>query len=162
MRRIIYTRWIIALTLVYLALTSNLELSNIVVGIMLSTFAVLLVRPAPRETSPRNFVRSFVALARYIINLIHDLIVSGIQVSRLVLTPSLPIRPGIVAIPAETETDLGIALSVHAVTLTPGEIVVEIDDNDVMYTHCLDATHAEEYIKEAQKIRRELLDKIFP
>jgi hypothetical protein len=39
--------------------------------------------------------------------------------------------------------------------------VVEIDDEHVMYTHCLDATHAETYINEAQEMRRELLSKIF-
>lgn len=159
---IIYTRWIFLLALVYLALTSNLEVSNLIVGILLAAIVVALVRPDRRPTVPRNFVRSTVALVRYLLNLAHDLVVSGLQVARVVLSPSLPIRPGIIAIPANTDTDLGIALSAHAVTLTPGEIVVEIDDDHVMYTHCLDATHAEEYIQEAIEMRRELLNEIFP
>jgi hypothetical protein len=29
-----------------------------------------------------------------------------------------------------------------------------------MYTHCLDATHGQEVILEAQRLRRELLEKI--
>lgn len=33
---VIYLRWIVALALVYLALTSNLEPSNIVVGLLLA------------------------------------------------------------------------------------------------------------------------------
>jgi hypothetical protein len=39
--------------------------------------------------------------------------------------------------------------------------VVEIDEDDVMYTHCLDATRSAEYIKDAVDMRRELLDQIF-
>ena len=158
----IYVRWVILLALVYLALTSNLELSNIVVALLLGTGVVALVRPTTRPTMPRNFVRSALALVRYVANLIHDLTVSGLEVARMVLSPSLPIRPGIIAIQAETETDRGLALSAHAVTLTPGEMVVEIGDDHVMYTHVLDATHAEEYIKEALALQRELLDEIFP
>ncbi len=159
---IIYVRWVLLLALVYLALTSNLEWSNIVVGLLLGVGVVALARPTPRPTMPRNFLRSTVALVRYIINLIHDLTVSGIEVARMVVSPSLPIRPGIIAIPAETETDRGLALSAHAVTLTPGELVVEIDDDHVMYTHALDATKAEEFVKEALALQRELLDEIFP
>ncbi|MBP6016349.1 MAG: Na+/H+ antiporter subunit E [Candidatus Promineofilum sp.] len=157
-----YLRWVVLLTLVYLALTSNLEWVNIVVALLLAALVVMLVRPTPRPTGPRNFPRSFVAFVRYIANLIQDLTVSGIQMARLVLTPSLPIRPGIIAIAAETETDLGLTLSAHAVTLTPGELVVEIGDDHIMYTHALDATQAEEYVKAALALQRELLDDIFP
>jgi multicomponent Na+:H+ antiporter subunit E len=159
---LIYLRWIAGLALVYLALTSNLEPSNIVVGLLLAGGVVGLVRPPQRPTQPRRPLRSAVALVRYVLTLIHDMVVSGLQVARIVLSPSLPIRPGIVAIPAETNTELGIALSAHAVSLTPGELVVEIDDDHMMYTHCLDATHAETYIKEAHDMRIELLNEIFP
>lgn len=159
---IVYVRWVLLLALVYLALTSNLELSNIVVALLLATGVVVLVRPTPRPTELRRFGRSMVALARYIVNLIHDLTVSGIQVARIVLSPSLPIRPGIIAIPAETETDLGLALITHAVTLTPGELVIEIDDDHLMYTHALDATRAEAHVKEALELQHELLRDIFP
>jgi hypothetical protein len=41
-------------------------------------------------------------------------------------------------------------------------MVVEIGPRGVMYTHALDATHAAEYVVEAQRLRRELLRKIFP
>ena len=159
---LIYLRWIAGLALVYLALTSNLEPSNIVVGLLLAGGVVGLVRPPQRPTQPRRPLRSAVALVRYVLTLIHDMVVSGLQVARIVLSPSLPIRPGIVAIPAETNTELGIALSAHAISLTPGELVVEIDDDHMMYTHCLDATHAETYIKEAHDMRIELLNEIFP
>src|SRR5690606_23799585 len=89
---VIYIRWIVLLALAYLALTSNLELANIVVGLLLAAGVVLLVRPEPRPLAPRNIPQSFVALVRYLGNLISDLVVSGIQVARIVVSPDLPIH----------------------------------------------------------------------
>lgn len=157
-----YTRAFVLLLLVYLALTSNLEIANIVVGALLAGGVLLLIRPPTKGIAPRDIPASIVAFGRYIGHLVVDLILSGVQVARLVIDPALPIKPGIIAIPAQTSTDLGIALSAHAITLTPGELVVETDEAHLMYTHSLDASHAQESIREAQEVRRELLDKIFP
>jgi hypothetical protein len=41
-------------------------------------------------------------------------------------------------------------------------MVIEIGEGGVMYTHALDATQATEYVAEAQRLRLELLRKIFP
>lgn len=157
-----HLRALILLTLVYLALTSNLQPANIIVGVLLAGLALALIRPERRSMSPRDYPRSLLALGRYGATLAADLVISGLQVARVVLTPSLPIRPGVIAIPSETESDLGLALSAHAITLTPGNLVVETDADGVMYTHCLDAMDAAETVGEAQRMRRELLDQIFP
>jgi len=156
-----HVRLILLLTLAYLAMTSNLEPANVLVGVVLAAVVVRLVRPRAPLTYPSHIVGSSWALVRYMANLAHDLVISGLQVARMVLSPELSIRPGIIAIPAQTRSELGVALSAHAVSLTPGELVVEIDEEQVMYTHCLDATHAAEYIQDALAMRRELLDQIF-
>jgi len=36
-----------------------------------------------------------------------------------------------------------------------------MDEKGVMYTSCLDTTNSEKYIEDAQKIRKDLLQKIF-
>jgi multicomponent Na+:H+ antiporter subunit E len=79
-----------------------------------------------------------------------------------VLNPRLPLRQGIIAIPSGCQSELGTALSAHAITLTPGEMVVEIDADGVMYTHALDVSAAETAVLDAQTQRRDLLAKIFP
>jgi multicomponent Na+:H+ antiporter subunit E len=56
---------------------------------------------------------------------------------------------------------MGTALSAHAITLAPGEMVVEIDERGVMYTSCLDKTNSEKYTEDAQRMRKNLLQKIF-
>lgn len=150
------------LTATYLALTANLQLSNILVGLLLSSLILLLLRPATSAVSWRIWPSVSWAIVRYILVLAYDLIVSGVQVARIVLDPALPIQQGNIAIPTNCESETAQALSAHAITLTPGEMVVEIGDEGVMYTHVLDASHAEENMAEAQQMREQMLNKIMP
>lgn len=156
-----YLKFFVPLSIVYFALTGNLEFSNIVTGTVIATGLTFLLRPQRRNFSWRRLPVALMASVQYLIILIIDIIKNGVALARIVLTPSLPIDPGIVAIPSMCDTELATALSAHAITITPGEMVIEIDDNGVMYTHCLDATKGTEYRAEAQQMRRELLYKIF-
>lgn len=64
-------------------------------------------------------------------------------------------------IDAGCQSEAGTALSAHALTLTPGEMVVEMDDEGHLYTHCLDVKETIKVAIEAQELRQELLSKIF-
>lgn len=156
-----YVRSGIFLTLIYLALTSNLEPLNLLIGILVAGFVLLLIRPPLQSMSPRHYPTSILATVRYIAILLVDLLQSGIQLARMVLSPKIPIKPGIINIPSNCQTELGAALSAHAITLTPGEMVVEMDDDHNMYTHVLEGSKAPDYVHDAQEMRLELLDQIF-
>ena len=156
-----YLLIIIPLLFVYLELSSNFELSNIIVGLMIVTGITKLIRPQRFSIDWRRLPSSVSALVLYLVILVYDVIASGIQVARIVLDPALPIKPGIVAIPSQCDSEMGTALSAHAITLAPGEMVVEMDEKGVMYTSCLDTTNAEKYTEDAQRMRKNLLQKIF-
>jgi len=156
-----YLLIIVPLLFVYLELSSNFELSNIIVGLMIVTGIVKLIRPRRLPMDLRRLPSSVFALMRYLVKLVYDVIASGIQVARIVMDPGLPIKPGIISISSECESEMGTALSAHAITLAPGEMVVEMDEKGVMYTSCLDTTNSEKYVEDAQKIRKDLLQKIF-
>ncbi len=102
------------------------------------------------------------ALARYVFVVAKDVILGGIQVARLVLDPKLPVKPGVIAVPSGSDSEWATALSAHAITLSPGAMVMEIGEHGVMYTHTLDITGADESIAELQRLRRDLLEKILP
>ncbi len=156
-----YIRTILILLVIYLALTGNLQLSNIVLGALVAGAATVLLRPQPGRMELRRLPAALWATVRYLAILGADVVKSGVGVARIVLDPKLPIRPGIIAIPSGCSSELGAALSAHALTITPGEMVIGIDEVGVMYAHCLDATRSAEYAAEAQAMRRDLLSKIF-
>jgi multicomponent Na+:H+ antiporter subunit E len=151
---------VVLMLILYLALTASLELGNIVLGVLVAAVAALLVHPARQPSSLQALPGALWALAKYTAILLGELIVSGLQVAHIVLSPSLPIKPGIIAIPAGTDSELATALSAHSITVTPGEMVVEISDDGVMYTHVLDVTQSEAARLNAQEQRRKLLSKI--
>lgn len=155
-------RAVLFLTAVYLALTANLQLSNIAAGLLLSVLILALLRPAMGRIGWQFLPGTTWALLRYIVILAIDLIVSGVEVALIVLNPALPIKQGNIVIPTRCESETAQALSAHAITLTPGELVVEMSDQGQMYTHALDATHAEEKMADAQRMREDMLRKIIP
>jgi multisubunit Na+/H+ antiporter MnhE subunit len=157
-----YLRAILGLTAVYLALTSNLQVSNIIMGVIVSSLILLILRPQSRPVAWRSLPQTVLAGLRYSVVLIYDLALSSVQVGRVVLDPALPLQQGNFAIPTECDAVAAQALSAHAITLTPGEMVVEMDEDGTMYTHALDVSDAPQRVAAAQAMRDELLGKIAP
>jgi multicomponent Na+:H+ antiporter subunit E len=157
-----YLRVTLPLLIIYLALTSNLALNNILLGLLVSTTIAILIRPQRQHYQLHRLPGTLWAVGQYVLILMVDIIKNGLQVARIVLTPSLPIQPGIISIPSQCDTEFGTALSAHAITVSPGELVVEVGEDGTMYTHCLDATNSEQKAAEAQRMRVNLLQKIFP
>lgn len=152
-----------SLLLVYLALTQqpgeNL-LPNLVFGFLIA-MGVSLFIPAPKEpVDGRRLPTFIIGLLQYALLVVADMFKSAYNVARIVLDPKLPIRPGIVAIDSGCQSELATALSAHAITLTPGEMVVAMDERGVMYIHTLEIDRSDEYAEDAQTLRRNLLSKI--
>jgi multicomponent Na+:H+ antiporter subunit E len=154
-------RVIITLVLLYLAMSSNLQPLNILLGVVLATGIVLLIRPRRRPTPLRQIPAMTLGLIIYTLVLAREIFLNGLDVARIVLSPSLPIAPGIIAVPSECQSDLCTALSALVITASPGEIVVEIGDDGTLYTHFLFAQVDDEEVYEAQRARRAYLERIF-
>jgi multicomponent Na+:H+ antiporter subunit E len=147
--------------LVYLALTMDLSVSNLVVALLIGIGVSLFIKPQRTFVPLSRLPQGIVMFIVYVALLALDVLRSGINVARIVLDPRLPIRPGVVAIKSGSKSELGTALSAHAITITPGEMVIEIGDDGTMYTHCLDAVSSGAGADAAQSKRRAMLEKIF-
>lgn len=146
---------------VFLSLTSNLQVFNLGVGLIVAFFVSRIFSLRFRKISIGLIPQALLAFLQYCFILVIDLIGSGVQVARIVFNPELPINPGIIAIPVRCDTELANALSAHAITLTPGQLVIEMDEHGVMYTHVLDISQEKDMIRHAQTQRRDLLRRIF-
>ena len=131
---------ILGLWAVYLALTASLQVSNLVVGLLIALGLTFLLHPDPHQVNLRRMPGAIWAALKFTVVVAWDVIAGGLQVARLTLDPKLPIQPAIIAIPSGTQSELATALVADAITLSPGELVVEISRDGVMYTHTLDAT----------------------
>jgi multicomponent Na+:H+ antiporter subunit E len=86
----------------------------------------------------RTVRRIFYAIV-YVFRFAKELTLANYQVAKLVLSPSLPIRPGFVSIPLDARTDFEITSFANSITLTPGTISVHIpDDRHAIVIHAID------------------------
>ena len=85
---------------------------------------------------------------------------SSVRVARLVLTPDLRLKTAILAVKTSKRgrpNELLTALSAHGITATPGQFVLDIDDDDTLYVHCLELPESREELEHEQAERLKLL-----
>jgi multicomponent Na+:H+ antiporter subunit E len=88
----------------------------------------------------------------YMIRFSKELALANYQVAKLVLSPSLPIRPGFISIPLDAKTDLEITSFANSITLTPGTISVHIpDDQKSIVIHAIDVGDDVDALRQATK-----------
>ena len=58
--------------------------------------------------------------------LVREIIKSGWEVSRIILSPRLPVSPTLVRFAPTQKTDVGLTTHANSITLTPGTISVEV------------------------------------
>ena len=63
--------------------------------------------------------------------LLWQIIKSGIDVSRIIFTPSLPIIPTLINVKATQKSVVGVVTYANSITLTPGTVSVELEDNEI-------------------------------
>ena len=64
-------------------------------------------------------------------------------VARVILDPSLPISPTMIKVRAGQKSRLGVNIYANSITLTPGTISVEVENNDIL-VHAITEGGAEE------------------
>ena len=73
---------------------------------------------------------------KYLVVFFIEMVKANINVMRLVFSPRINIRPGIVEIKTELKSPLGRLALANTITLTPGTLVVDIKD-DSLFVHCI-------------------------
>ena len=135
--------------LVWLVLTGNLNLPNLVWGLVVSlvvarlSYRLAAINISASLLNPGRWMH-FLAL---LLEFTRQLIVQNVTLSIRVLNPALPIRPGIIAIPTRLEGDFELTLLGSLLSLTPDTLAVDVDqEHKIIYLHWIDVrtTQAEE------------------
>ncbi len=101
-------------------------------------------------------------MLKYIVVFIIALLKSNLDVARRVLSPSLPINPGIVKFKTNLPTDFSKMVLANSITLTPGTLTIDIIE-DTFYIHWIDVktTDPEKAFTEIAEQFEKILLKIF-
>ena len=82
---------------------------------------------------------------RLILSFFRELWLSNLTVARIVLSPKVRIRPGIVAYHTRLRTDVGITTLANLITLTPGTLTLDLSkDRSTLYIHTINVDWPEQ------------------
>ncbi len=126
--------------LVWLLLTWPIDLQHAVVGVFVAGLVALLTGDmfVRRPHHFRSITRYFWFLY-YIPMFLWECLKANIDVALRVLSPSLPINPGIVKVRTTLKSDTGLTFLANSITLTPGTFCVDIDPEEgILYIHWID------------------------
>lgn len=80
-----------------------------------------------------NPKRWFWALAYIIYYWFYAEVKAHVDVIRRILSPTMPLKPGIVKVPYTLKSDCGVVCVANSITNTPGTVTVEIDEEKHCY-----------------------------
>jgi multisubunit Na+/H+ antiporter MnhE subunit len=96
---------------------------------------------APEPEPVRGVLRRIAALPRFFAGVVAEVTRGTIEVALVVLGRRTLDCPGIVAIPIEERTPMGVAVAALAYTLSPGDVLIDVDEDEhLMLVHVLDAS----------------------
>jgi multicomponent Na+:H+ antiporter subunit E len=143
--------------LIWAFLTWPLDLQHLIVGILVCGFVSFMTGDmfVKRPHAFKRFSR-YLWFLYYVPLFIWECIKANIDVAYRVCHPDLPINPGIVKVKTTLKSDTGLTFLANSITLTPGTMSVDIDEeNGFLYIHWIDVKD-----KETQKAT-EIIVKVF-
>lgn len=128
-------RLFVILFLFWVLLSGTLAVDVLAVGLLASAAITYLYHDGLSFLCGYRLTpQSFQATIRYILFFLKELVKSNIKLAGLVLSPDLPINPGIVKVRTKLQSPMGRLLLANSITLTPGTLTVELD-GQWLYVH---------------------------
>ncbi len=135
----------ILLSFVWVLLTGSYELVNFTFGFLLSFGIMWLISRSNGDD--RYFTLTFKIIG-FVFFFLYELIKANIEVAWDVITPKFHMKPGIVRVPLDAETDTEITLLANLISLTPGSLSLDVSaDKKVLYVHAMYISDKEEFIR---------------
>ena len=148
----------ILISMLWALLTGNVSIGNLTIGFILGYFALTLLHPATGAKA--SYFQKTMQFVRFALFFTKELIVSSYRVAKDVVTPLPLMRPGIIGIPLDAETDLEITMLANLITLTPGTLSLDVSpDRKTLYIHAMYLVNADDLRKEIKEgMERRLLE----
>ncbi|MDA8743442.1 Na+/H+ antiporter subunit E [Rubripirellula amarantea] len=122
-------------------------------GFLSCVFSVWLSRRmniVDEEGAPAQLgIRPFVYYAPW---LAREIVVSNIEVAKIVLSPVLKLRRNLITIRSSQQSELGRVMLANSITLTPGTVSVDMKGRDI-HVHALNLEGAEDDLSGEMDIR---------
>lgn len=130
----------LTLLLIWLIANGTLARDTIITGVVITAAIALAFAAFARvysvvRWSPKAILYYFMYLAVFLV----ELVKANLNVMRLVFSPRIDIKPGIVEIKTGLKSPMGRLALANSITLTPGTLVVDIR-GDSLFIHWINVS----------------------
>jgi len=126
------------LFLFWLMLNASLAADHLLVGALASLAIALLYRDGFSFFTELRFTpQALIAGFQYYGFFFRELVKSNFKLAAIVISPRLPINPGIVKVRTRLKSRMGRLMLANSITLTPGTLTVELE-GEWLYVHWVD------------------------
>jgi multicomponent Na+:H+ antiporter subunit E len=148
--------WNLLLAIAWMTLTGSFTGPNFIVGFLFGYVCLALVQN--QITVLNGYAQQIPAVVLFVFYFFGQVIKSNAVVAYDVATPRLSIKPGVIAVPLELDSDVGITILANFITLTPGTLSLDVsDDRNVLFVHAMYLDDEEELIAGIKDIERRIL-----
>jgi len=132
-----YLTTFVTLLLVYLLL-AGFTVDEVILGSIVSAvLTLILVNYVNLKIDWLFPIKLLKFLFIYLPVFIWKLILANLDVARRVLSPRIPLNPGIVKMKTDLKGDFGKLTLANSITLTPGTLSIDVED-DYVFVHTID------------------------
>ena len=126
------------LFLFWLMLNGSLAPDTVLLGAVAALAIAALFRDGLSFFTEMRPTRAAVSAGfRYFGYFFRELVKSNFRLAAIVVSPRLPINPGIVKVRTRLKSRMGRLMLANSITLTPGTLTVELED-EWLYVHWVD------------------------
>lgn len=152
-----YLGTFVVLFVIYLFL-AGFNLDEAIVGSIVSaTMTLILVKYVNFKIDLLLPIKLLKFVFIYLPVFIWKLILANLDVARRVLSPKIPLNPGIVRVKTDLKGDFGKLTLANSITLTPGTLSIDMEGED-LYVHTVDVLGKTE--EENRKVISSTFEKI--
>ncbi|CAN5736901.1 Na+/H+ antiporter subunit E [soil metagenome] len=140
-----YLAFNLLLAIVWMFLTGNLSVGGFIVGFIVGFIGLAFSR---HVLGSGNYIRGVAGIFRLLAVFLYELIVANLQLARDILRPVPPFKPGFISFDVRDLPPLETVLLANMISLTPGTVTVDSDDDGfTLYIHTV-------YAQDPEKIRQ--------
>lgn len=130
--------------LMWVFLTGSYELSSFSFGFLVGFIIMWIIGS---QKASNKYVKIIPRIVGFIFYFLYEVVVANLQVAYEVMTPNLYVKPGIIKIPLDVQTNTEISILANLITLTPGTLSIDVsDDKKVLYVHSMYVTDRDKFV----------------
>jgi len=124
------------LAFAWVALTGNVSLENIIIGYIIG---LALLSTVPQTRSEGRYFARLWKLFLFVGYFIKEVLIANVKMLGFILSRNERMRPGIVIIPLDIRSTIGVTLLANIITLTPGTLTMDVAENySYLVMHSID------------------------